>query len=214
MVPRWRRRRSAWLSAVGDGAPWLAMQARQHIGAHGSYLFDLYHVCDFIAAVWPVAKDTVSNKRDQLKAVQLQSVLEALRTKLESPDTPEPEAPARAALRCLENRFVQLGYPSAPKHGQPVGSGLIESTHRRLLQACLNTLRCIVPPQHSGHVPTARPSCKRPLGKLLAKLTPRCVTPFILPLTPPGPIPEKIQFPISKLLKLTNMRDDWENAHT
>lgn len=125
------------IHAVGDGAPWLAMQARQHFGAHGSYLLDLYHVCDYLAAVWPAAKDTVHHKRDQLKAGQLQPVLEALRAKLEPPNTPEPEAPARAALRYLENRLDQLDYPSAIKHGLPVGSGLIESTHRHLLQSRL-----------------------------------------------------------------------------
>ena len=125
------------IHAVGDGAPWLAMQARQHFGTHGSYLLDLYHVCDYLAAVRPAAKDTVHHKRDQLKAGQLQPVLEALRIKLEPPDTPEPEAPARAALRYLENRLDQLDYPSALKHGLPVGSGLIESTHRHLLQSRL-----------------------------------------------------------------------------
>ena len=57
--------------------------------------------------------------------------------KLEAPETPEPDAPARAALRYLENRPDQLDYPAAIRNGLPVGSGLIESAHRHLLQSRL-----------------------------------------------------------------------------
>jgi hypothetical protein len=40
-------------------------------------------------------------------------------------------------LRYLENRLDQLDYPSALAVGLPVGSGLIESGNRHLLQARL-----------------------------------------------------------------------------
>jgi len=125
------------IHVVGDGAPWLASQARERFGSHGRYLLDLYHVCDYLAAVWPGDKAEVHRHRDALKAGQLQPVLDCLRVRLEPINTPEPDAPARAALRYLENRLEQLDYPAALRDGLPVGSGLIESAHRHLLQARL-----------------------------------------------------------------------------
>lgn len=122
---------------VGDGAPWLALQARERFGPRGRYLLDLYHVCDYLAAVWPGDKAEVQRHRDALKAGQLDTVLDALRARIEPPETSETDAPARAALRYLENRLAQLDYPEAIRHGLPVGSGLIESAHRHLLQARL-----------------------------------------------------------------------------
>jgi hypothetical protein len=125
------------IHAVGDGAPWLAQQAAERFGSCGHYLLDLYHVCDYFAAVWPGDKLTVHAQRDALKAGRADAVLAALRGRLESPETPEQDAPARRALRYLDNRRDQLDYPLALAADLPVGSGLIESGHRHLLQARL-----------------------------------------------------------------------------
>lgn len=125
------------IHVVGDGAPWLALQARERFGAQGRYLLDLYHVCDYLAAVWPADKAEVHRHRDALTAGRLDAVLDALRERLEPPEAPESEAPARAALRYLENRIEQLDYPAALREDLPVGSGLIESAHRHLLQSRL-----------------------------------------------------------------------------
>lgn len=125
------------IHAVGDGAPWLATQTRERFGQNSTFLLDLYHVCDYLVAVWPDDKAVVHTHRDDLKTSGSATVLTALRAKLEPPSTPEPAAPARAALRYLENRLDQLDYPAAIRHGLPVGSGLIESAHRHLLQSRL-----------------------------------------------------------------------------
>lgn len=125
------------IHVVGDGAPWLALQARERFGTQGRYLLDLYHVCDYLAAVWPADKAEVHRQRDALRAGQLDTVLDSLRGRLEPPEAPESAAPARAALRYLENRITQLDYPAALREGLPVGSGLIESAHRHLLQSRL-----------------------------------------------------------------------------
>lgn len=45
--------------------------------------------------------------------------------------------PVRAALRYLGNRTVQLDYAYALAHDPPVGSALIESGHRHVIQAWL-----------------------------------------------------------------------------
>ena len=125
------------IHAVGDGAPWLAHQAAVRFGSAGTYLLDLYHVCDYLAAVWPGDQATLHRHCDALKAGRTAAVLAALRDRLEPPDTPEESAPARAALRYLENRRDQLDDPIALAAGLPVGSGLIASVHRHLLQARL-----------------------------------------------------------------------------
>lgn len=125
------------IHAVGDGAPWLAQQAAARFGSAGHCLLDLYHVCDYLAAVWPGDKASVHAHRDALKSGQVDTVLAALRARLEPPPTPDEHAPARCALRYLENRRTQLDSPSALRHDLPVGSGLIESAHRHLLQARL-----------------------------------------------------------------------------
>jgi hypothetical protein len=119
---------------VGDGAPWIAAQCLRRFGPKVGYLLDLYHVCDYLAAVWPGDRQTVQTHRDHLKAGKVDKVLSALRQREEPADTPDELAPARCALRYLENRPDQLDYPAAVHAELPVGSGLIESGNRHVLQ--------------------------------------------------------------------------------
>lgn len=125
------------IHAVGDGAVWIEQQARTALGPNLRYLLDLYHVCDYLAAVWPNDRTVVAQHRESLKAGQLAAVMQALRSRLEPDHLPDEAAPARCALRYLENRPHQLDYPAALREGLPIGSGLIESAHRHLLQSRL-----------------------------------------------------------------------------
>ena len=54
-----------------------------------------------------------------------------------SSGAPEEEAPVRNGHRYLTNRIDCLDYPRALKLGLPIGSGMIESGHRHVLQARL-----------------------------------------------------------------------------
>ena len=126
------------IHALGDGAPWIAEQARVQFGAHGRYTVDLFHACEYLAAAAPDpahAKPFVAPLRDALRASDHPSVLATLRPRAEPPDVPDEKAPVRAALRYLENRPDQLDYAYALAHELPVGTGLIESGHRHVLQA-------------------------------------------------------------------------------
>jgi hypothetical protein len=141
---RWSRAAGAlgWgtkthIHVVGDGAPWLARQALASFGSSTSYLVDLYHVCDYLTAVWPGEKEVVARHREALKANRTSEVLAAIEGRLEPPEVADEEAPARRALRYLSNRLDQLDYAGALSAGLPIGSGLIESTHRHLLQCRL-----------------------------------------------------------------------------
>jgi hypothetical protein len=126
------------IHALGDGAPWIAEQARLQFGAQGRYTLDLYHGCDYLAAAAPDpahAKPFVDPLREALRASDHPSVLATLRPREELSEIPDEKAPVRAALRYLGNRTDQLDYAYALAHDLPVGSGLIESGHRHVLQA-------------------------------------------------------------------------------
>jgi hypothetical protein len=120
--------------AVGDGAVWIAQQARLCFGDASSYLLDLFHVCEYLAPVWPSDPDTLERMRLHLRSGNIKEVLTALELRQEPAHLPDEEAPARCALRYLKNRPDQLHYRKTLEDGLPVGSGLIESSHRHLLQ--------------------------------------------------------------------------------
>ena len=128
------------IHALGDGATWIAEQARLQFGTQGRFTVDRFHVCDYLTAAAPDpahAKPFVAPLREALRASDHLTVLATLRPREEPPDCPDEQAPVRAALRYLGNRTDQLDYASALTHDLPVGSGLIESGHRHVLQARL-----------------------------------------------------------------------------
>ena len=110
-------------------------------GAQGSYLVDFFHACDYLSAA---GKAIVNSEREQktwmdeqkarLKTNQADDVLQELQTHLESPTTPDSEAPVRQCHRYLFNRRDQLNYQGAIKRELPIGSGEIESAHRYIVQ--------------------------------------------------------------------------------
>lgn len=64
-------------------------------------------------------------------------VLEELENHLEPENLIEEDAPVRKAYRYMSNRLTNLDYAKAKELGLPIGSGLIESGHRHVLQARL-----------------------------------------------------------------------------
>lgn len=126
---------STQLHALGDGAGWIAKQCEQCLGA--DYLVDFYHVCEYLAAAATNAATHprwMQVQKNRLKNNQADKVIEALKPFLEEENTPEEDAPVRAAIRYLENRINQLDYKSAIENDLPIGSGMIESGHRHVLQ--------------------------------------------------------------------------------
>jgi len=130
------------IHGLGDGAPWVASQCREVFGDQGRFLVDYYHACEYLAAAAPRCRPHRPEawRRTQgrrLKAGRLDKVLAELRTHCEPLTVAEPEAFARTALRYLETRAECLDYPGAIAQDLPIGSGLIESGHRHVLQARL-----------------------------------------------------------------------------
>jgi hypothetical protein len=128
--------------ALGDGAEWIRLQTRDVFGSQGTFLCDYFHVGGYLAEAAPSCRAQAPERwrrtqQDRLKRGALSKVLEALGEHLEPTGTPEELAPVHNAHRYLTNRTDCLDYPRALGLGLPIGSGMIESGHRHVLQARL-----------------------------------------------------------------------------
>lgn len=130
------------IHAVGDGADWIRLQCREVFREQGSFLCDFYHVSEYLAAAAPTGPGWSPRRwrhtqQKRLKQGAYQKVIQALELHLEPAEKPEEEAPVRNAHRYLSNRTECLDYAQALEQGLPIGSGMIESGHRHVLQARL-----------------------------------------------------------------------------
>jgi len=128
--------------ALGDGAEWIRLQTREVFGQQATFLCDYYHVSEYLAAAAPSCRAQAPERwrrtqQDRLKRGALAKVIDALSEHLEAPGTPEEVAPVTNAHRYLSNRTDCLDYNRALRLGLPIGSGLIESGHKHVLQARL-----------------------------------------------------------------------------
>ena len=140
-------RRAGWglnsdVHALGDGAEWIRLQTREIFGKQGTFLCDYFHVSEYLAAAVPTCRAQAPElwrrtQQKRLKRGAVGKVTDALSEHLEPPGTPEELAPVRNAHRYVSNRTDCLDYPRALRLGLPIGSGMIESGHRHVLQARL-----------------------------------------------------------------------------
>jgi len=99
----------------------------------GRCLLDLYHVCDYLAVAAPQA----AAPGPYLTSRLAKGVIAELTARRGPSELPDEAAPGRVAHCYLTNQPDQLDYPAALAAGLPVGSGLIEGSHRFVLQARL-----------------------------------------------------------------------------
>ncbi len=128
------------IHALGDGAEWIRLQTRQVFGARGQFLCDYFHVSEYLADAAETCRPEAPRpwrkiQQRRLKRGALAKVIDALAEHLEAPEVPEESAPVRNGHRYLRNRLDCLDYPRALALGLPIGSGMIESGHRHVLQA-------------------------------------------------------------------------------
>lgn len=128
--------------ALGDGAEWIRLQTREVFGPQGSFLCDYFHVGQYLAAAAPTCRASAPERwrrtqQARLKRGALGKVINALAEHVEPPAVAEELAPVRSGHRYLTNRIDCLDYPRALRLGLPIGSGMIESGHRHVLQARL-----------------------------------------------------------------------------
>jgi hypothetical protein len=128
------------IHGIGDGAEWIHVQFEQHYGAHGKYLLDMYHVSEYLAPCAPHGQDSkawLEKTKEALKQNRSAQIIAELEGRQEPPPHGEEHSPVRRAHRYLSKRSDQLDYQGAQQRGLPIGSGLIESGHRHVLQARL-----------------------------------------------------------------------------
>jgi hypothetical protein len=82
----------------------------------------------------------------------VQKVIEALEPHLEPEGTTDEESPVRNGYRYLNNRLDCLDYPRALALGLPIGSGMIESGNRQVLQARLKQAGTAWLPDHADQI--------------------------------------------------------------
>ena len=130
------------IQAMGDGAEWIRLQSQEVFGTQATFLCDFFHVSEYLGAAAPICRPRQPDswrrtQQQRLRRGALQKVITALGQHLEPVGTPEELAPVRNGHRYLSNRSDCLDYPRALKLGLPIGSGMIESGHRHVLQARL-----------------------------------------------------------------------------
>lgn len=140
-------RRAGWgrntqIHALGDGAEWIRLQTDEVFGPQGTFLCDYFHVSEYLGAAALSCRPQSPHRwrrtqQDRLKRGALGKVIDALAEHVEPIGTPEELAPVRNGHRYLSNRIACLDYPRALRLGLPIGSGMIESGHRHVLQARL-----------------------------------------------------------------------------
>jgi hypothetical protein len=127
------------IHVVADGAEWIRLQSREVFAEQAHVLLDFYHASEYLAAAAATCRPQAPAQwrhiqQKRLKRGASDKVLAALAPFAEVAHLPEEQAPVRAAQRYLGHRLDQLDYPRALRLDLPIGSGLIESGHRHVLQ--------------------------------------------------------------------------------
>jgi hypothetical protein len=128
------------IHAVGDGSVWIFDQSKKQFGKQGTFLLDFYHLSEYLGSV---AKEKLEEgerkpwlveQQKLLKNNEFNRVLESLKVHI---DDKNPDCAAFEAYRYLDNRKDQVDYKGALEKELPIGSGLVESGHRSVLQGRL-----------------------------------------------------------------------------
>ena len=122
-----------------DGAAWIRTQASNAFGEQATVLIDFYHVCDYLSQVHQnvegLPKGWFQTQKKRLRQGRVGLLIKELQQYLEAADIRDENAPVRRAYRYLKNRLDALDYKQALEDDLPIGSGLIESGNKHVLQA-------------------------------------------------------------------------------
>jgi hypothetical protein len=125
-----------FVHALGDGAPWIEQQAKSQLQCD-RFLVDLYHLCEYLGAAEPACaenKHWLATQKNRLLRNRSDMVLDELKDHIEPPQLSDQQAPVRCAHRYLNNRTDQVDYKGSLEQEFPVGSGMIESGHKHVIQ--------------------------------------------------------------------------------
>ena len=130
------------IHVVGDGAEWIRLQSQEVFGKQHSFLLDFFHLSEYLANASEGCDKTnpkrwLKTQQNRLRRGATALVIKALEPNLEPEKVTDELSPVRCCYRYLSNRIDCVDYPSAIAAELPIGSGLIESGHRHVLQARL-----------------------------------------------------------------------------
>ncbi len=159
-------RQAAWglntrTHAVGDGADWIRRQCQEVFQQAGSFLCDFYPVSAYLGGAAPSCRPSQPDRwrrtrQKRRRAAAAHKVIQALEPQLEPAATIDLEAPARNGYRDLNNRLDCLDYPRALAPGLLMGSGMIQSGHRHVLQAHLKRAGAAWLPEQADQIARLR----------------------------------------------------------
>jgi hypothetical protein len=158
------------IHAVGDGADWIRRQCQEVFQQQGNFLCDFFHVSEYLGAAAPRCRPGQPDRwrrtqQKRLRGGAAHKVIAALEPHLEPAGTPDLEAPVRSGYRYLNNRLDGVDYPRALALGLPIGSRMIESGHRHVLQARLKKSGPSLVARTCGpDRPPASPQSQSPVG--------------------------------------------------
>lgn len=149
------------IHALGDGAEWIRLQTREVFGKQGRFTCDFYHVSEYLAGAATSCgpqnpKRWRRTQQKRLRRGAADQVIAGLAPFLEPQTTADEEAPVRSAHRYLAGRTDCLDYPRALELDLPIGSGMIESGHRHVLQARLKKAGTAWLPDHADRIANLR----------------------------------------------------------
>jgi len=149
------------IHALGDGAEWIRLQTNEVFGPQATFLCDFFHVSEYLGAAAETCRASAPDRwrrtqQARLKRGALGKVIAALAEHLEPFTTAEDQAPVRNGHRYLTNRTDCLDYPRALELGLPIGSGMIESGHRHVLQARLKKAGAAWLLENADHIANLR----------------------------------------------------------
>jgi hypothetical protein len=130
----------------GKSEPRIADQVDLRFGLQGSFLVDFYHLCEYLAPAGdriggPDKNVWMKSQEKLLRQNHIHEVLEGLQPFLEGEEVYYANAPVRVAYRYMTNRQGQFESRTTLDKGLPIGSGEMESTYRRVIQARLKLAR-------------------------------------------------------------------------
>ena len=130
---------NTYIHCVSDGAIWINHQATTFLDPD-RFIVDFFHVSEYLSAAQDTCKKNdrwLKTQQNRLKKNQYHKVLSELSNHLEQDTIPKEHAPVRKAFDYINNRTQQLDYKGSIEQNLPIGSGLIESGHKHVLQSRL-----------------------------------------------------------------------------
>jgi hypothetical protein len=129
----------AFRLVLGDGASWIWNLVEMHLPAVPQ-LLDFYHAAEHLyqtaGAVWSssTAKNWCQRRLDQLQQGQIENFFAALKWLARRHSSEDPEVSPGRLLQYFEDNRKRLDYRWALQHRLPIGSGVVESAARHIVQ--------------------------------------------------------------------------------